>query len=118
MKCRICGHSMIAEQEVPVKENLTDMISLSPQMYSEKKMTIYYCDKCQHRQIDFLMDDTFYDVHDSVHEGAKQYYGELANRNKYIENIHKYVYKIAPPINSWQCYFLKCFYIHLLKCFS
>lgn len=91
MKCRICGHSMIAEQEVPVKENLTEMISLSPQMYSERKMTIYYCDQCQHRQIDFLMDDTFYDIHDSVHEGAKQYYGELANRNKYIKNIHKYV---------------------------
>lgn len=54
-------------------------------------MTVYYCEQCQHRQIDFIMDDTFYDIHDSVNEGAKQYYGELANRNKYIKNIHKYV---------------------------
>ena len=73
---------MIAEQEVLVKENLTEMISLSPQMYSETKMTICYCDQCQYRQINFIMDDMFYDIHDSVHEGAKQYYGEFANRNK------------------------------------
>lgn len=51
-------------------------------MYSERKMTICYCDQCQYRQINFIMDDTFYDIHDSVHEGAKQYYGEFANRNK------------------------------------
>lgn len=82
MNCQIGGHIMIAEQEVLVKENLTEMISLSPQMYSERKMTICYCDQCQYRQINFIMDDPFYDIHDSVHEGAKQYYGEFANRNK------------------------------------
>lgn len=82
MNCQIGGHIMIAEQEVLVKENLTEMISLSPQMYSETKMTICYCDQCQYRQINFIMDDMFYDIHDSVHEGAKQYYGEFANRNK------------------------------------
>lgn len=92
MKCRICGRNMEEEQIVSVKDDLSEMVSTSPKVYSQKYMTVYYCSKCQHRQIDYVMDDGFYENTSSVQEGCKQYYGDLNNKEGYIRKIKKYAH--------------------------
>lgn len=92
MKCRICGRNMSEEQIVSVKDDLSEMVSTSPKVYSQKYMTVYYCSKCQHRQIDYVMDDGFYENTSSVQEGCKQYYGDLNNKEGYIRKIKKYAH--------------------------
>lgn len=92
MKCRICGRNMSEEQIVSVKDDLSEMVSTSPKVYSQKYMTVYYCSKCQHRQIDYVMDDGFYENTSSVQEGCKQYYGDLNNKEGYIQKIKKYAH--------------------------
>lgn len=92
MKCRICGRNMEEEQIVSVKDDLSEKVSTSPKVYSQKYMTVYYCSKCQHRQIDYVMDDGFYENTSSVQEGCKQYYGDLNNKEGYIRKIKKYAH--------------------------
>ena len=91
MKCRICGNSMVEEQKVPVKDNRKWIISSVARPYKEKQMPVYYCEKCQHRQIDYVMDDSYYMNHDSIMEGDKQYFGSLNNKERYIKTIKKYI---------------------------
>ncbi|MDY5330505.1 MAG: class I SAM-dependent methyltransferase [Anaerovibrio sp.] len=83
---------MSEEQIVSVKDDLSEMVSTSPKVYSQKYMTVYYCSKCQHRQIDYVMDDGFYENTSSVQEGCKQYYGDLNNKEGYIRKIKKYAH--------------------------
>ena len=92
MKCKICGRNMSEEQIVSVKDDLSEMVSTSPKVYSQKYMTVYYCSKCQHRQIDYVMDDGFYENTSSVQEVCKQYYGDLNNKKGYIQKIKKYAH--------------------------
>ena len=35
MKCRICGRNMSEEQIVSVKDDLSEMVSTSPKVYSQ-----------------------------------------------------------------------------------
>lgn len=91
MKCRICGNDMTEEQIVPVKDDLTDIISSLPRSYIERKMPLFYCQRCQHRQIDYVMNDQFYEGHASNQEGIEVYYGDLDNKKKYVNTLRKYV---------------------------
>lgn len=91
MKCRICGRNMSEEQIVSVKDDLSEMISTSPKLYSQKYMQVYYCSKCQHRQIDYVMNDQFYERHSSNQEDIEIYYGDLDDKEKYINTLRKYV---------------------------
>ena len=91
MECRICGSKILEEQKVSVKDNLLPIVNLKPLPYREKEMVLYFCPKCLHRQIDYILDDTFYEEHDSSDDAFNQYFCNLSDWEKYINKISKYV---------------------------
>ena len=108
MYCRICGCGMYPEQHVPVKEDVDEMISAHPRLYGERDMVAYYCSNCQHRQIEYVIDDSFYDMYDYVQDGTHQYYGDLNDKTKYVTTIKKYVSNGSIlDVGCGQGYFLK-----------
>lgn len=89
--CRVCGSKMIDEQVVPVKDNKDWVISTEPKKYKSYDMVIFFCENCTHRQIEYVMDESYYEEHDSIMEGKKQYYGDLDSSEKYICKLKKYI---------------------------
>lgn len=90
MRCRVCGEVMKVREQAFIKATYDSIVTEKPMEFKGKQMPIYECANCTHKQIDYALEEDYYQEHNSQTEGNAQYFGNLRKEKSFIEKLKKY----------------------------
>ena len=91
MKCRCCHHTMQPMGIIHDWHGVSDLrLEQQPFQQEPVPMQFYLCPHCTHIQAETVLEDTFYQMHDTRSEGNQQYQNHLNHDEARLDRLCQY----------------------------